>query len=226
MFKIIKNEKGLTLVELLLVTLLLGLLSAIIYGSLNGIIRGKTIIENQRFTHRTARQVIARMGKEFSSIVSQPLASEYGSTYMKVTNESLGEQNQTLRFITSSGAQAVFDAPGNFGYIEVEYRLTENPDDTHKKREDNLKPLQLVREEVPAGKIATEVRNKRKIIVPIAENVINLKFRFYANKKWSSTWSASTSLPDAIEVTLSVLGDHGGVDTFRTAFSTGQHLFR
>jgi len=227
------SEKGFTIVELLVVSLMLALLSGILYGTISGILRGRSIVLGEESTARTAQYVLERMSRELTGRVALPLDDTRGSSggrgstpkYLRASkSSSSSEGTDRLRFISSNAAQTSFRSIQNFGLVEVEYRLQDpvssdadlpiDEDDEKFASEDKV----LVREESPADVDEEKTRDARTLVFPLAERVRGLQFRFFKDGTWADTWEPKrASLPQAIEITLKLRGSEESIDTYRTA---------
>lgn len=228
---LIKSERGFTLFELIVVALLLTFMSAILYSTLKGVIRAKESGEIYRESERTAHYVLSRMISEFSSRGFVPLIRANDEAFEKSglpqgvpvyffgTNSQDGDDdNDTIRFVTSSGAQRFIDSPSNFGLVEVEYRLEKPAGQVSNFGNDKKNLKTLVRRELPALVEDDQIRKERTIVFPLAENVTSLNFRFLKQGKWQNDWKeANANLPEAIEITLGVGSVNGEKQIYRTA---------
>lgn len=238
-----KDERGFTLIELVVVAVLAAVLSAILYGTITGIVRSRDLAARVLTRDRTAHYVLSRMTHEIagrSALV--PLAARKdsadgaspsaqpspqpslgfagfvgGTQYILGSRGEEGESSRdSIRFVSAGTAQGFIGAFVNYGLVEIEYRLEEDPNAPPAR--DDRKRLLLVREERPAAVPAPEVAEQRKVVVPIAENVRSLGFRYLKDGKWLPEWkNQSPPLPEAIEITLEVVDEEGGTDRYRTA---------
>lgn len=130
------------------------------------------------------------------------------------------EPDDLLRFVTESGSQGFIGGFINHGLVEVEYRLEEDPENKGRegKKLGDRTVKMLIREERPAAAPTAELAAKRKVVVPLAENVTGLNFRYLKDGKWLDMWKTqSPPLPEAVEVTLELADPEGELETFRTA---------
>jgi type II secretion system protein J len=221
------GQKGLTLVEMVVVTLLLALMGSILYSSLNGISTAKEAIQSQRQSARTARFVLGRMSRELRGALAEPLylqQEEVNGSGMRRQNPFLvgenakkdGEGSDALQFVSSSGAQAVYGAMSNYGHVQIRYGLVENPDEERVNQD--LRRFLLIREETPAGVEDDDIIEKRRIVFPLANNISSLNFRYFSDGEWKDKWDdADSGLPEAVEISLLVLGPSGIPDSYKTA---------
>lgn len=228
--EVLDNDAGLTLIELLLVATLLVLMASILYGSLTGLIRTRNEIDSRRNVSRTGRYVIQRISSDLLNRGEEPLtktgtknnsgtsgaSSLYaGSTFLIGKNrKSGGAPASSIRFVSTTGAQAIIGGDGNYGRVEVEYRLESN----RPGAANGEKNFVLMREETPAGITDKTLIDQQRIVFPIAENVTALRFRYWSQGKWLTEWAANQSrLPDAVEISVGIAASSGESKTFKTA---------
>lgn len=218
------REDGFTLIELVVVSLLLALLSAVVYGSITTLVRTKNVLEDRRVSERTAQSILSRLSRELENRQSEPLTdlmnkrgrssrrgkdNDFLSLLIGRTRRLVGRDADSIRFVTL-GSSASSNL-GNPGIVEVEYRV----EATNLSRE---APFILLREEIPAGVDDRRILESRQFRSVLSDKIHSLQFRYRFNRRWVNQWSASReTLPDAVEITLSVFTDSGGVDTYRTA---------
>ena len=213
------TERGFTLVELVVVSLLLALMASLVYGALSGISRTKFALESEREITRTAQYVLGRITRELSNIREEPLTppddgaeeeDEFEAYLLGADGQIGGLPADSMRFVSSGTGQVLFGGLQNSGSVDITYQLVQR----------GQNELALVRIEQPAGDADKEQRKKQRIVFPLAENVTALNFRYRRRGKWLSEWTLRQSgIPDAVEITLQVRGDADRVETFRTAVS-------
>jgi prepilin-type N-terminal cleavage/methylation domain-containing protein len=223
------RERGFTLVELIAVTVLLALMSGILYGSFTSILRAKTSIEEKRVTDRTAQLILDRMMREIGSIpiAGVPLVGhkylsgeKVQSTralqqYLIGTDAEKGEQDSDeIRFTSLAGGLPVFNNFSNYGIVEIAYRLES---DSTMSGSSNVRTM-LIRDEIPAFVTDEEIIRKRRRVLPLANNVVGINLRYYYKHEWHDEWvSRRNTIPEAIEITLSVQSEAADVEHYRTS---------
>ncbi len=232
----IKSQDGMTLVELLVVTLLLAVLSGLLYGTLSGIIRAREQLIVKRQAYRSAANFISRLRSEFASAQAEALfqggnglpaqgssAAEASTVapirYVAGANLRSGQyDSDSIRFTTASGAQEIYDAESNRGLIEVAYRIESENDASLGQNRTGV----LIREEMPAGvKIDATLRRRRRIF-PVCDKVISFNLRYSRDGKWLQEWKdASSRLPRAVDVELILADSNGDPVVIRTALPFG-----
>lgn len=230
------DERGLTLIELVVVAFLIAILSSILYGTLGGIIRTRDTTEAIRTTERTAHYIFGRIGMEINGRSFVALNTDANNAaptptpfpgvpslqeYMVGESKHDGDFDaDRFRFVSANAAQAFVGSPGNFGLVEVEYRLENSKDNQPGSA---LPKRLLIRAESPAGVTNPDTLKHRTIELPLAEDVVSLKFRFLKGGKWQSGWHETASpLPEMIELTVGIKSSDDRVEFYRTAFPITQ----
>lgn len=224
-----KKEQGLTLVEMVVVSLLLAIMGSVLYSSLNGIGQAKEAIQANRQSTRTARFVLGRISRELRGALAEPLYIQEDTEDSQPRKRNpflVGENSKkgtipgsdSLEFVSSSAAQATYSPMANHGHVQIKYRLVANPD--VKPGEAEFQQHLLIREETPAGVKDQKTIDKRKVIFPIANNISSINFRYYSNGEWKTQWTNTESgLPEAVEIALITTSSNGTADTYKTAVS-------
>ena len=221
---IVKGQSGFTLVELVIVSALLGVLFLVLYGALNGIIRSKRSIEGARSGDRVAQFVFSRMAVELRNYVEEPLTSlalagrsgpgrSTNQAFMLGVNSELGDFDaDSIRFVSSNVGQMVFGGFPNRGLVEIEYKLEEDNDSLAEEAVSTL-----IREEIPSGIADIDLVKSRKIRFPISERVKGLNFRYLSAEQWYDNWpQRGEKVPDAVEISLVVARDDQSNESYRT----------
>ena len=215
--------------EIIIVALLLGVMSLVLFSSVNTIIVGKDLVENQSGAARTARYIFSRLTEELSSRYPENVAGEEADTegrnsrlkkrYMLGKNKRDGETHlDSLSFVTTRGGQEVFAGNGNYGVISVTYRLQEASDENKYRSNKEGRTFVLVREEAPAGVDEDATIKEQRVVFPLAENVSGFNVRYLSNRSWQDSWTgAKAPFPDAVEITLAIAGAKGKVERYRSA---------
>lgn len=247
-----KRQAGMTLIEIIVVVVLLGIMTLIIYGTIRNITESKRLVEDQRSLVRSARFILGKMIGELSSKSSQSLRAEdqeqeeeqdedpelsggaFGanpaSPYTHSTGSFMigksaqGEKSDVdeLRFVSNVASNSMLGPLGNNGALEIRYRLKEIK--TSKEvSEAGYTRFVLIREEAPSGVEEKEVIEKRTVSWPLVDNVVSLNFRYLKNEKWLEEWKATDfGFPEVIEITLKVVSDKGRIEAFRTAVAMSE----
>ena len=139
--RFIEDERGLTLIELVVVAALAAVLSTILYGVLSSLLKARDATEKIRDAETTAHYLFVRMTKELSSTSrsltplslrkqnNQQVASG-AALYLEGTNKEAGEYaRDSIRFVSTNAAQPFVDGPANYGTVEVSYSLQNASDE-------------------------------------------------------------------------------------------------
>lgn len=232
-----RAQGGFTLLEVVVVTMLLMLMGGILFGTVASFIRGRSFVLDGRSNQRTATLILSRMNREFLSMVPENLSSEAleqaGEATGNITQQRfvLGSDNSgtksaldTIRFISEGSGQAVIGGRSNHGRVEIEYRLADSDSQEAESFGEespgkaDQRTYVLVREEQPAGVDNKDVLKARRIVVPLAENVHSLNFRYRLGDRWFDAWRGrQLGFPDVIEVELQLVSERGELETYRTA---------
>ena len=233
------SESGFTLVELLVVTLLLSVMAAILYGSITGIMRGRKAVEGIRHASLVAEYVLEQFTKDLTSRELVALSSNAGSgetqsgfrgfnTSAYMIGENIKESEQDadiLKLVTRGTPFAAIGGQPNYGLIELEYRLEQSDEEDREIGAKNT--YQLVRDERPASNTDKKLIEARTRVVPIASGVRAINFRYLRDGTWQDEWKTSSiPFPEAIEISLTLLVDNEHEETFRTAVAISKRQNR
>ncbi len=237
--RLITDESGLTLIELVVVAALAAVLSTILYGVLSSLLKARDATEKIRDAETTAHYLFVRMTKELSSTSrsltplslrkqnNQQVASG-AALYLEGTNKEAGEYaRDSIRFVSTNAAQPFVDGPANYGTVEVSYSLQNASDEeamiagvSANENKGDSRTMVFVREEVPASVQLESTRLKRRIVLPLASNVVSMDFRYLLDGKWRNEWKdINPALPEAMEITLGLVETDGKVEYYRTALA-------
>lgn len=234
-----QGQDGFTLVEMLVVCVLLALMASILYGTINGILTSKSLVERQREVDREAQFLLDRITRELISKAPISLSTDSTAgnekdqqadkqqTNLMMTPRSFVEgihkqngeaDSDTIRFVSNGSGEALLGWIANAGVIEIRYSLQEPEDRQSERPKDGLESMVLVREELPADVKNKDLLKKRHISVPLASDVVSLTFRYLKEGKWQDEWKSEYArLPEAVEITLGIRGANDEVQIFRTA---------
>lgn len=235
------DSDGFTLIELVVVAALLALLATILYGTLSGVLAGRSLVEARRDAHRIAEFALDRIGKDLTarSITplnadnldnerQQQLASTLGTaglpSFLGSDKQSEDSDDDRIRFVTENAGQASYGGTSNIGLVEVEYHLEKEGVAAGERKSGSEQATKvLLRDEVPSSVQNKDLLKAKRILVPIAHNILSLNFRYRKDGKWQSTWQDRLgNLPEAVEVTLKLRVDDEETETFRTSFAVSQ----
>ncbi len=206
--KLRNSEKGFTLIELIIVSVLLAVLGGLLYGTINGVIQAKNIVEAEIEATSKAQFLLEKMGRELSS-VNQGVLNIGGI----ISNIIFLGQKDRITFNTSAGGQIINGQNNNYGSVQVSYYL-----ESESKEFSDKKTFKLIREEVPTGISDEKTVEMRKNISSVINSVEDIKFRFYSLENWADTWE-QPNLPEAVEILLLIKDIENTTKAYKTAYA-------
>jgi len=217
----LSSESGLTFIEVMVVTVLLGFLSLIAFGSIDGIVRTREALSSQSKSLNVARTAFERIGRELTNRSLELIVPHDDSSSGQRTananlllGESDGDGKDSITFSSAEVAQSSSSSFSNQGIVQIKYFLAEDPDSDSDR---DSKGLSLVRNEILSGSDADQKKSSR-VVFPIASGIKSLDFRYWKDEQWFETWDES-NLPDVVEVSIKLIEKDGSLSSFRTAFA-------
>ncbi|GEM_PF-1568766 len=198
------DEKGFTLIEMMIALALLGMMMTLITGSYYASARAKRRMESRLELVAMGRVALDTMIKEINGALmdtadtsSTPFVGEYGGSF--------DHPQDSLYFTTTSFDPRPLGAGGNIA--ETSYRLEEN---------DEMRgSFFLKRRSDPFPDFNPK---EGGVTYDIAEQLRGLRIRYQDdNGVWSKRWDSSTSgkLPRLVEITIHLRGKNGGTVQLR-----------
>ncbi len=188
----LRNEKGFTLLELLValtITVLLGAtLFTIFRTSMDAWQRGEATIQRCQ----PARSALQGMGEEMRSAIS--LSRQYDGTS---NNQSFKGTVNTVDFLTTSNSPPWTQ---NYSLNETYYDVCEIGYYIHADGDRLMRRLQT--KNVPDGIIGSGGGYAR-----LAPHVKGLNIKYFNGASWVDSWPASNTLPRVVKITLTVQAD-------------------
>ncbi len=182
-----RSCSGFTLIEMLIITAILGFVGYMIYGSLN---ISRKLYDNSLDKTEALQQIrysINSISKDIQNVVrtssSTPLNGIKGD--FSFDNDSFESDLLSLKLLPGKSA---VDVPLQNSEITVKYFV-----DYDKEK----KGAVLKKETILKGNPDIQKRKK------LCNNIRSLKFRYLQNGVWCDEWK-SKSLPDAVEITIIV----------------------
>lgn len=212
-----------------MVTLLVAILSSVVYGTIAGFSRSESLSKEQREMDEIAAGVLSRMMFELSTTTASQLtnsarAAATGGT--DASSRSFFGQNRgeegaqgILHFTSLSGGTLGVPTKSNLGPIEIVYRVApvENQGGSNDER------FELIREEYPADVAknspeAVRARGRRNVLT---NKLSDFSLSFYSRGKWSNAFNLPyPGLPNAVSIQLVLTSDSGRSQTYKTSLIT------
>lgn len=220
------RRSGFTLLEVMLSLIILVGITTVTWRALNGILRTRQLLDDQRVIEATANSLILRFTRELqladnsrtllkSAIENDPALA--GKKLLGTRQEiEHGRPADSICFMARSGAQYVAGAETSSGVIQITYRVAEDPEQPHSPD----RTFYLIRDETPDIR-PVEKALKRTVTFPITDRLASLSFRYYEvqEESWSTSWDAESQvdLPSVIEVTFALKSPLGRISSYTTS---------
>jgi len=221
------RSAGLTLLEVVIAVSILSVMIALNYKVIMGIVKAKSIVDDQRDGIYIANSVLTRIARELQlavktgSIVqcdqSAPPASGNPPIFLgEQKNEGGRGRGDTLTFLAKEAGQYVPDGGTHSGLVQITYRAEPDPDQKDAKNA----TLLLVRDEVPSSKnqqraCASAIR------FPITKNLVSLEFQYFdkRNNEWLPEWAGprAFTLPSIVQFKVGLRTEEGTSQTYTSA---------
>lgn len=204
------DQRGFTLIEMMLAIGVLGLILAMLASSFSAIAHSKVHAEGRLLTDREGRALLWQMSKEIRNAVQTPLTP---STVM-VLGVGHSGNNGPIDTITLS----TFDAghrravTGLTPEYIVTYNVAANPDH----------PGWYLLQRSQQSGLAGGSAGTRALV--LADNLLSLHLRYFDGQRWSEQWDSSaaqrgTQLPLAVAIQIQVAAPGGRIMDFATQVS-------
>ena len=210
------SEKGFTLIELIIVSVLLAILGGLLYRTINGVIQAKNIVESEIEATSRAQFILEKIGRELSSVNLGALNLSNGSGSLGLSNVIFLGQKDRITFNTSAGGQIINGRNNNYGSVQVSYYL-----ESESKEFSGRKTFKLIREELPSGITDEKTVEMRRSSTTVINSVEKIAFRFYSRENWADTWD-QPNLPEAVEILLLLKDIENTTKAYKTAYSLGR----
>ena len=187
------KQRGFTLIELMLASLIISLIVASVYGSFRGGLQawreGNTRVER----HQMIQITLEEMARQLRAAYIAPNNSDIG-----FTGNPVG-----MDFVYAS-LPSDRQQPGGNGLWRVSYRLVEEEEDQLGKlvREQRMTPYTA---EIP-------LTSSEEVI----DSVFDLSFQYYGRDGWEESWHSNRDLPQTVRIKLVLEDEAGYTDTFST----------
>jgi len=184
------SERGFTLLEVILVVLIFGIMSAMAYGGLNSVLKTRTAVESSIERTADLQRAYMRMRSDFQNLALRPIRDNFGDTQPAL----LGSRDNVVE-LTRGGWRNPLYLPRS-SFERVVYRLAD-----HKLERASYRVLDRAQDSEP-------------VRLPLLDRVDELKLRYMdESREWVEQWPAQSSStrspngapqnpPLAIELTL------------------------
>lgn len=214
-----------------MVTLLVAILSGVVYGTIAGFTRSESISKEQREMDEIASGIFSKLMFELSTTTAGQLSNGAHSSTTggsDTTNRSFfgqtgGEEgtNGILHFVCLNGGTLGLPTQSNLGPIEVVYRTAakENSPGGDDQR------LELIREEYPAdvAKTSPEALRSRGRRRVLTNKLSDFSISFFNRGQWSNSYILPyPGLPRAVGIQLTLTSDTGRKFSYKTAIITSE----
>ncbi|MBX7137276.1 MAG: prepilin-type N-terminal cleavage/methylation domain-containing protein [Oligoflexia bacterium] len=221
------EQRGFTLIEIVIALAILAALVTVTYNALNGLLRIKQYVDDRRVSQAIANSILLRMTRELQLADPEtallPPAQNLTERYPRNFNLSAepakigqGQHGDSIKFMARGAGQYVLGTPGYSDVVQISYRVAEDSD----QQSGPIQTYVLVREETPAIR-PYERAYEKTMRFPVTAKLLELGFRFYdaANDRWVDNWGTNelVGLPVMVELNLAILTPDGRTERFITA---------
>jgi prepilin-type N-terminal cleavage/methylation domain-containing protein len=205
-YRILRSERGFTLLELMLAVAILGLIVVMLAESFHAVAMSKLHAEGRLYSERSGRAILWQISNEIRGAVQTPLAPsrvlvlgaaryQGGSPVNTLTVSTLDPGHR--RSLDGYGAEEI-----------VAYTAAPNP---------NHRGWFLLERSQYSG--LGSGASQAPIIV--ADNMLSLKLRYFDGEQWGQVWNSENmspgrQVPVAVSIDLSLAGPRGEPLAFST----------
>ncbi|STV82315.1 General secretion pathway protein J [Klebsiella michiganensis] len=198
----IQRARGFTLVEMLLALAILAALSVAAVTVLQNVMRADTLTRDKGGRMQALQLTFSQMAADFSQII--PRRSRDSASLFFAGRFQLGSDDWAIAFSRNGWPNPLGILPRS-EIQNVSYRL----------RGDRLERLSYDQQDPLPGSLPT--------VTVMQRNVQAFRLRFYASGRWQDEWQQTQTLPQGLEVTLT-LEQSGGDPPAVSAYARRQPM--
>ncbi|MDB5968068.1 MAG: ral secretion pathway protein [Hydrocarboniphaga sp.] len=165
-----RRHQGFTLIEIILVVLIFGIMSAMAYGGLNSVLKTRTAVEASIERTADLQRAYMRMRNDFQNLALRPIRDNFGDPQPAL----LGSRDNIVEFTRGGWRNPLYLPRSSFE--RVVYRLTD-----HKLERASYRVLDRAQDSQPAR-------------VTLLDRVDDFKLRYMdEQREWVTEWAATAS---------------------------------
>lgn len=169
-----RRQQGFTLIEIILVVLIFGIMSAMAYGGLNSVLKTRTAVEASIERTADLQRAYMRMRNDFQNLALRPIRDNFGDTQPAL----VGSRDNIVE-LTRGGWRNPLYLPRS-SFERVAYRLTD-----HKLERASYRVLDRAQDTQPAR-------------IVLLDKVEEFKLRYMdSEREWVTEWAANASRDQA-----------------------------
>jgi general secretion pathway protein J len=218
-----RSSQGVTLIEVIVATAILAMVSTLLYSGFAQTARNKKLIEGEAARHHEIRMGLERIARELSmAFVSAQLNPNEALQVVKTAFVGKEEGGGSRIDFTSFSHQRLYRDAHESDQNELGYFLADDPDDRSKKALVRREQRRIDDEPLEGG--------EAQVLIHDVEN-FELSFLEPLTTEWLSTWDSTQAamqpnrLPTQVKITITVpnVRGRGQKQTFVTRASLPLH---
>ncbi|MBX7145180.1 MAG: prepilin-type N-terminal cleavage/methylation domain-containing protein [Oligoflexia bacterium] len=221
------SKAGFTLIEIVIALGIFGIVMAVGYSSLQGIISAKYALDDARDLRALADAILGRLTREIQLAVADvPLIPDKDKLdqpnspklNMLGAHDTLrgDASSDSLSFLALEGGQYLPDGGSHSGIVQISYRLAKDPEAAVGDEDSYM----LIRDELPFVRPYQRAYD-RIMTFPIATNILSLSFSYLDQQSGEllNTWGTDNKLglPRLVRLSITLRSPKGQVETFTTS---------